>query len=229
MERDSESILLLAGDIDIKRRGIDYANLLSERFKAVVLVPGNHDLWGSNFSSLQNSWVEEANENVHPLFNSSVVIDNVSFSGGTLWTGYKDNDEFVMWNATRAMNDYRKIRYGDSFRKFSPAIALYEHRDCLRAIREALSSTKTKHVVLTHMSPSYSLGEACYIGGEMEHYYHSNLDDLLVEADLWCYGHNHYNVDRVVGNKPTRLISNQRGYSPNDLCSGFREDLLIEI
>tara|TARA_R110002020_G_scaffold279976_3_gene495767 strand:- start:15 stop:782 length:768 start_codon:yes stop_codon:yes gene_type:complete len=226
---DGETVLVLAGDIDIKGRAIKYANILSKRFKAVILVGGNHDYWGGNLSSIYNKWLEGAKENVYPLINSHVVIDDVVFCGGTLWTDYNDHDAFCMWKAKESMLEYHKIRYGDNYRKFTPTLALADHKSCLRAIQEGLSVEARKHVVVTHMSPSYSLGEPKYIGSEMEHYYHSNLDWLVPEADVWCFGHTHYNLERVVGENNTLVISNQRGYYPDHLVEGFDPINLREI
>ena len=57
----------------------------------------------------------------------------------------------------------------------------------------------------------------------------SNLDWLVPEADMWIFGHTHYCVEREVGDKPTRLVSNQRGYAPDDLVRDFRENLIVGV
>ncbi len=228
---DKDTVLVLAGDINVKGRAIKYANILSKRFKAVVLVAGNHDYWGANFSVIPNKWLEEANDNVHPLFNNHVVIDDVVFVGGTLWTDYNDHDELCMWDAKRVMVDYSKIRYGTEYKKFTPTIALYDHKMCINSIKEGLSIDARKHVVVTHMTPSYSCEDPSFYNeaSMTKHYYHSNLDWLVPEADMWIFGHTHYCVDKEVGDKPTRLLANQRGYSPDYLSKGFREDLVVEV
>jgi predicted phosphodiesterase len=226
---DEDTILILAGDINTKGRGIRYANIMASRFKAVILVAGNHDLWGANICTLPNKWMEESKDNVYPLFNSHVVIDDVVFCGGTLWTDYKDRDSFVLWNAPRAMPDYQKIKWGSNYSRFTPALALREHEDCLRAIREGLSLNVRKKVVVTHMAPSLSLSLPPWSGQVNENYFCSDLDYLIPEADIWCSGHTHQNVDKEVGNKPTRLVSNQYGYAGVDLSEGFDPLLLIEV
>jgi len=43
---------------------------------------------------------------------------------------------------------------------------------------------------------------------------------------MWIYGHTHYNVDQYIGN--TRIITNQRGYSFENL-QGFDPELIINL
>jgi len=229
---DPQTVLVLAGDIDTKGRGINYANALSGRFKAVVLVAGNHDLWGSNFTKLPNKWLEGSEDNVYPLFNAHITIDNVVFCGGTLWTDYNDCDELSMLDATRVMVDYSKIKSGERYRKFTPEMAYWDHKDCLKAIRGGLSvQGARKYIVVTHMTPSYINEDPKFYNqySTTKHYYHSNLDDLVCDADVWCFGHTHHNVDRIVGPKGTRMVSNQVGYYPDHLAKGFSDTLLIEV
>ena len=226
---DSETVLVLAGDINTKGKAIRYANILSSRFKAVILVGGNHDYWGGNYSKINAMWKEEANENVYPLNNTTCMIDDVIFTGGTLWTDYKNRDSFVLWNANNAMPDYRNITDGDKFRKFTPTLALHDHMRCVQEISASLRVPARKHVVVTHMAPSYLCSMPPYSGGEREHYFCSNLDELVCQADMWIFGHTHQNLDKMVGQIPTRLLSNQRGYAGHDLSDGFAPELVIEI
>lgn len=228
---DKDTVVILAGDIDTKYRGIKYANILSKRFKAVIIVAGNHDYWGANFSELPKRWLEESEDNVYPLFNSHVVIDDVLFCGGTLWTDYNNRDELAMWDAKRVMVDYSKIKWGDQFRKFTPEMALQDHISCVESIKESLKVEVRKKVVVTHMTPSYSNEDPLYYSqaSMMKHFYHSNLDYLIPDADIWCFGHTHYCVDKEVGNRPTRVLSNQYGYAGYDLAHGFRPELVVEV
>jgi len=188
--------------------------------------------WGSNFTKLPNKWLEGSEDNVYPLFNAHITIDNVVFCGGTLWTDYNDCDELCMWDATRVMVDYSKIKSGESYRKFTPEMAYWDHKDCLKAIREGLSvQGARKYIVVTHMTPSYINEDPKFYNqySTTKHYYHSNLDDLVCDADVWCFGHTHHNVDRIVGPKGTRMVSNQVGYYPDHLAKGFNDTLLIEV
>lgn len=61
--------------------------------------------------------------------------------------------------------------------------------------------------------------------------YASNLEQDIIEMKdypvLWVLGHSHNNVDYTIGN--TRVLSNQRGYSPSHLNENFDEHLIVHI
>ena len=51
-DNDSESILVLAGDIDYLKFGLLLAERMASRFKAVIYVPGNHEYYNSKHGKL---------------------------------------------------------------------------------------------------------------------------------------------------------------------------------
>jgi hypothetical protein len=46
------------------------------------------------------------------------------------------------------------------------------------------------------------------------------------QADLWCFGHTHSNLDVRAGR--CRLIANQRGYPDEDVRE-YRSDFVVEL
>ena len=44
---------------------------------------------------------------------------------------------------------------------------------------------------------------------------------------LWLHGHTHNNIDYYIGN--TRVLCNQRGYSPSHLNADFDDDFIVHI
>ena len=61
------------------------------------------------------------------------------------------------------------------------------------------------------------------------HAFSTDLAYLYAERPavrLWCYGHTHFNNDRMVGGM--RMLSNQRGYRDNR-CAGWRDDHGVPI
>ncbi len=55
----------------------------------------------------------------------------------------------------------------------------------------------------------------------------SNLDELVKQADVWCYGHTHANFDMLLGR--CRLISNQAGYKNEKIPALFQKELIVEV
>ena len=51
LDKDKDTVLILAGDIDHAKQLPKYLDELAKRFKAVVHVAGNHEFYNSNMRS----------------------------------------------------------------------------------------------------------------------------------------------------------------------------------
>lgn len=222
IRRLDKTILVLAGDIDSKARGLAYAEKYHDIFKAVMYVPGNHDYYGItlNKTSTREKFTSEY-ENVHSLqYMDSVVIDGVLFTGGTLWTDLNKQDWFAVRNARIKMNDFQKIkelRPGSVYRKMSTDLWISEHIACKEKIAQQLARTDyDKSVVITHHAPSYkSIPERYQKSQDLTNFaYMSHLDELAIQADYWIHGHIHDNMDYMI-NDTVRVLANPRGYIPD--------------
>lgn len=243
---EHEEILILAGDIgtlkasEIDHTMFDFIDELSDIFKHVILVTGNHEYYGSLYNKVNEMLLTGTyaksferlgwKDNVHFLQKDSVEIDGVTFIGSTLWTDFDNHNPLTMHDARTWMNDYKKITINDKgiYRKLQPFDTLsfhYEQRDFIFKELERLKGQKV--VVCTHHLPSFqSIGE-CYAGNPLNGAYASNLDDLIIEHGpiLWVHGHTHQNHDYMIGN--TRIVSNPRGYF--DENPRFDQHLTLEI
>lgn len=216
LDGEDETVLVLAGDIDFLRYSLEYANSLSERFKAVVLVAGNHEYYNSNKGKLyeEQHYIEKVGglkDNVYFLNGTSFEIDDVIFVGGTLWTHFGGLNERLM--AQHFMNDFRYIRTGgrSGYRKFTTDDWSMEYGRHTSAIRNVLENKGDKKViVVSHHAPSWKSQEFANENNETDHCYYSNLDKLVEKCDLWIHGHTHYCVDYMIGEG--RVVSNARGY-----------------
>ena len=126
LDDDSNRVLVLAGDITSQFRAIrknpgwdEYTpwlrNLLP-RFKHVVYVLGNHDLWaGGHYPEVYDYWMTmaEHRENLHVLQNSSVVLDGVRFAGGTMWTDISERGAYAMMDFLKARGIETVLLSGD--------------------------------------------------------------------------------------------------------------------
>lgn len=249
---DHETALLLPGDLWVGHRALErrfagpesWVERVAKRFHSVILLPGNHDYWDAEL----DGWVLKARRllesqgvtNVHVLENNAVVIDNVKFLGGTLWTDMKKHDPMIVMNAPKTMNDYEYIRrkVGMVYRKLWSQDILDAHKKTREFILSAARRDNPEQhvVVLSHHAPSFqSIHERFRTTHSWNDnfYYFSDIDWYLcddeVEVDLWVHGHVHNFVDYLIDR--TRVLCNPRGYSSHETYAqtGFKENLLIEV
>jgi len=228
-------VVILAGDIHIGIKGLIWAR---EHFKQpIIYVPGNHEYYRSNYQKLNKQLKDKATElHINLLMDSSIIIENILFIGATLWTDFKlYNTQYISQLAAQHnMNDYKSIRYiqGGKYRKLTPPDTVRMHVGSLQFIKAELTEkAHSKSVVITHHAPSEKSIPLGYETSELSPCYSSNLEQDIIDMPhhpiLWVHGHTHNNVDYHVGN--TRVLSNQRGYSPAHLNEYFDERLLVHI
>jgi len=234
-ETSNADVVILAGDIHIGVRGLIWAR---ENFKQpIIYVIGNHEYYRSNYQKLNKQLKEKASElGIHLLMDSSVVIDNILFVGATLWTDFKlystqYNSQIA---AQYGMTDYKSIRYnqGGKYRKLTPPDTTRMHITSLQFIKTELNEKKHhKSVVITHHAPSEESIPEEYKASELSPGYASNIEQDIINMKhspiLWVHGHTHNNVDYTIGK--TRVLSNQRGYSPSHLNENFDERFIVDI
>lgn len=225
-------VVVLAGDTDRGVRGVAWAR---EAFgdTPVVYVAGNHEYYGHAVPRLDEKLQAAGLEHdVHVLENSSVVLHGVRFLGCTLWTDFAlfGDPRQGMRDALDVMNDYRKVRVSPQYRRLRPLDTAARHRASVRWLQDTLQEPHDgPTVVVTHHAPtSRGLGPG-WEDDPASVAYASRLDELVSTsgAELWVHGHSHYAHDTPA--RATRLVSNPRGYAPDDVTPGFAPDLQVEV
>lgn len=254
---DKETILVLAGDLDIKKKHFDpVSNFVyeekaerlgylpeeslmehfSRRFKHVVYVLGNHDVWTASYDLLfdqHKDLIEEKGlDNVHLLDADTEIIDGVVFTGGTLWTNFNNHDPVIMASGPLYMNDYRYMRTNNYKRKVIPADLYQDHVWTMMEIEQALLAHKDKPVVVvSHHAPSHQSIAGRYLREKsLNHFYYTDLEDVMKRHDnlkLWFHGHVHNSNDYTVNN--CRVVSNPFGYFDHEENWDFNPNLVIEL
>jgi len=207
-------ILVIAGDIcdddekAFKWAGRSWMAVVSERYKYVVFVTGNHSYWGASFGNLERKIEEHIKkqklDNVIFLNNSCFHVPetDIVFVGGTLWTDFNKHDPLCLHNADYYMNDYRYIK-DENYRKITPERIAFEHHKTRKYIEHVAQENKDKRiVVVTHHLPSYALCAEEYRGQESNHYYASSMEDVILDNEnikLWCSGHVHHRIQKEIG------------------------------
>lgn len=247
MDGDDDTCFILAGDIWMSNRAFEpryggdpkdmWLARLARQFKCVVLVLGNHDYWGESIQRAPVKAAAHGVPNVHVLERSSVVVDQVKFVGGTLWTDYNNGDSRILGSMKEIMvADHTRIRYAtrDGVRRLKTSDLFSLHRETRRYIANNAKrdEPEQKVVVVTHMAPTYQSVSPLYrkVSEEVANFaYFSHLDNFIFQnqsnIDFWMHGHMHLPSDYEVGR--TRVICNPRGYysEPNFFNPTFRIEL----
>ncbi|WP_223616373.1 metallophosphoesterase family protein [Pseudomonas sp. BF-B-30] len=218
-------VVILAGDIDLKSRGVKWAN---EVFQCpVIYVCGNHEYYGGHTKRTLRKMKEAAAPHVHVLENETLILNQIRFLATTAWTDYSSTGDVVA--AKRAawewMSDYTVIRTDESYRRLRPEDLIAKSKAAYAWLTQELEKPfEGKTVVVTHHAPALD-----HVGDEHPESliaaYANDWPELLGKADLWVYGHTHVAADFLKNG--CRVVSNPRGY-PNQK-TGFDPDFLIEI
>lgn len=222
LESDSETILILAGDLwhaDRSYLTAEWLNKLSTRFKSIVVVLGNHDYWGSEYWQREPYKLQEQlASNVHVLEKRSINIDGVRIGGATLWSNIDGYNPMRMLNVSNYTNDFRYIH------GMTPEIWVKEFDRTVSWILE-----DKVDLLITHYVPSNKFCHPRFVGELSSCLFNSELVEFIQPAyipKVWVFGHTHdsYNEEYL----GTRFICNPRGYGSEN-AQGFDEVSLYEL
>ncbi len=247
---ESDTVLILAGDIWNGVRPLRFKNEswiagLSNRFKAVVVILGNHDFWGANVTKLTTKWrngiAEAGLENVHLLeladgpSHGSIVIDGIRVLGSTLWTDMGNYNPLVSLKfdhengggGRSLWNDRNFIRAEINYIKFSSKHWLQAHRNALKNLALALEVGDEPVLLVTHHAPCLRSADSRANASDplSQYLYASDLSNLILDHPRIrqvIHGHTHAALDYFMGD--VRVRCNPRGYSPLNGVVGFDSD-----
>lgn len=221
-----EDVLVLAGDIAVgANRVLETIDLfLNYGHKKIVYVPGNHEFYGSSYTETMLD-LEEGFRHYDNAFmlnsSNSVVIDDVAFFGGTLWTNFNE-DPVSETLGGRMISDFKVIE------GFKTKLAKHLYYTDLVSIERNYRKYETlKKVVVTHFLPCRQVIHEKYLGNILNDYFANNLGLWIetLENTTWLFGHTHDCVDQLLGS--TRLVCNPHGY-PGEY-NDFKDQKIIEV
>ncbi|ARO57099.1 Metallophosphoesterase [Methylorubrum extorquens] len=222
-------LAIVAGDVadGLTRRSIPWlAEHVRPRARAVVYIPGNHDLWRCRLPDEISRGRDAAIEHDITLLDCGQArhVDGVEIIGATMWTDYAVAGAEHRALAMRVagdrqvgMRDHRRIQCRDRLGTPAPfrppaAAALHaEHR--ARIERRLAEPWAGPRIVVTHHAPhprSLLHGE---VREPIDAAYASDLSSILKgehAPDIWIHGHVHASRDYRVGR--TRVLANPRGH-----------------
>jgi hypothetical protein len=230
-------VVILAGDIARPPEAIAWAQGFE---KPVVLVPGNHEFYGSSLQETVQALRRLAQGTaVHVLDNDPVVLDGIRFLGSTLWTdflaaGRGAAQQEAMRQSVEFNRDFSRIRaeLGTEGRLFTPqdCAALFACNAHWLQAQLALPFAGPT-VVVTHHAPSLRSVPARFAGSPLNPNFVSDAEHLLAggHARLWVHGHLHDSCDYAVHG--TRVLCNPRGYARDGIDENphFDPQLMVDI
>lgn len=224
-------VVVLAGDIDIKCRGVKWAK---KHFNCPVLyVPGNHEYYRGHLTRTLEKMRLAGNERVRVLDQDEVVLQienqSVRFLGVTGWTNFSStgNIPLAEWDAMENLSDFKKnIRVGSNFRPLHVSDVSKKSKAARAWLQDRLSQPfNGPTVVITHHAPSMRSVVNPDTSNHLDAAYANRWESLMDGVVLWVHGHTHTAVDYVMDQ--TRVISNPKGY-PGE-TTGFDPKLIVSV
>lgn len=235
----SADILVLAGDITYFGNGKlmrdGYFDWLSEHFRQVYIVPGNHEYYhGVDLQRTLFQYKRKVRDNIHYLNNNSIVEGDTELFFTTLWSKVPPGYVADLQNG---MMDTRYICY----KKYLLFAGEYNeiHKRCAEWLMEAVEASTAKHkVVVTHHCPTFNPAYNGYPGSRLNCGFLVDMEDFILshpDIDYWIFGHTHYNgSDEILADGGltigrTRLVTNQLGYTMRGEQNGFNPTATISL
>lgn len=228
---DHSDVVIFAGDVNIGIKGIEW--MLKEiPQKQIIYVLGNHEYYKGSYPKTLTKLHDAAKgSNVHVLENESIMIDDVTFHGATLWTDFSlfGNPRTYGMICQEKMNDYKKIRKDPSYSKLRSIDTYRIHNESISWLEKSLSDSKnTTNIVVTHHAPSVNSIPDKFKDDPLSCAYTSNLEEMILKykPKYWIHGHIHTPQSYKIGQ--TQIICNPHGYI-NEPYNGYDRELMIEL
>lgn len=221
-------VLVLAGDItlikllvnELKNKYnengylIDFIDTVTHSYKHVIWIMGNHEYYSGGLEDIQELRSALASYvNLHILENESIIIDDVKFICGTMWTDLNNYDPITAFQSHRLLNDFSQIT--DNGARFTSDTWLNLHSNFTKFLANEVTD---KCVIITHHSPTFATIHENYRDSKIINgLYASRLENFIIDNKIkyWIHGHLHDAHDEMIGE--CAVISNTRGY-PREEC-----------
>jgi len=223
-------ILVLAGDIVpfvVMDKNQSFFDEISEKFKQVFWIPGNHEYYHFDIQKRTGTFCEEIRDNVFLVNNYVTQTGQIKLIFSTLWTDISENNQ---WQILQHLSDFHVIKHGNGI--FRPSYYNTLHRESLEFIKKTVNSTDDSEsmVVVTHHVPTFMNYPKKYLENDLNEAFAVELSDFIKSStiDHWIFGHHHSRVPPFNIGK-TQLLTNQLGYVKYGEHTGFSHTSTITL
>lgn len=204
----SDCVAIFAGDIMTGYQAPEFLDQYRSRFRDLIYIPGNHDLWYSDIDRIGTHPLDLAGGAAH--YDDVVIICEVGFPYHP-----NRNDPFDHINWLNGLFESDHITdHGKKFMWDRWQDLAYDNFWAISSTLEAVKSNFRKTVVVTHYPPSGLCNNPNFAHSDMTPLFVSGLEYWLTSVsytpDLWISGHTHWRWDETLGD--TRLVGNCFGY-----------------
>jgi Icc-related predicted phosphoesterase len=208
-------VAIIAGDLCSFPMIGESLRRVSDRFRRVVYVIGNHECYGTGIQDAVESAAEAAYNlpNVDHIELESMFIDGQRFVGAALWFPYSGVSRHEV-----QMNDFWQIR---GIREDVDSW----NRDAVSVLEGATATD----VVVTHHLPHIACVDGKYADSPLNDFFVGGAGHVVKgnAPKLWVHGHTHTSLDFHL--ERTRIVCNPYGYQGNDLNPEFDFGKVVEI
>lgn len=221
-ERDSNSILVLAGDISSRpSQTLLFLRTVESRFEKVIYVLGNHEHYRQHMDEVGQFLEYEIGkmDNVVCSYNGVSKIEHFGFSIHfcTLW-GDGGNSEEDLAKVQNGLSDFYVIQCGEPPSRFTARYMQVLHKEQKAKLKDDLAKATLPKIVITHHMPSRRLVSPRFIMSDGSDGINGGFvgacEDILAYEELapklWIHGHTHSKIDTSLWK--TRIICNPAGY-----------------
>jgi Icc-related predicted phosphoesterase len=220
-------------NIILSNRFHNFFRNVTKEFPRVIYVAGNHEHYNGNFHKTHEELYTYLDYNgLSILNNNSVVIGDVTFFGGTMWTNMNNDDPFTKWSIRSMMNDFRCIKTGEKV-TLTPEDCIEEFYKFQETLKDTYDKTQGKMIVVSHHSPSFKTIDPMFntpSNKEINGGYMSDLDEFIMDhprIKYWFCGHQHHRFEIPLGE--TIIANNSRGYHKHQKMADSFELKYLEV
>ena len=217
LQPDGAAVLVIAGDIGLRGHLEGCLQAACTKWKHIVMVLGNHDLYQSNSREVWETikTLEAKFPNLHVLENSVVTIEGQRFIGCTLW--FPDLPRSRPYRT--CLNDFGQIR------EF-PCWFFEQNQKSVSYLRH---NVHENDVVVTHHIPLPSAVEPRFRNDPVNDFFLCDMTETIwtCTPKAWVFGHQHTSWDSVFAS--TRFVCNPFGYLRQEENPKFNWNKIIDL
>ncbi len=222
-------ILILAGDIlpfALNQKDFEFFDFVSENFKNIYWMPGNHEYYHSDVASFGNKQFRKIRKNIFVVDNIKIDVGEIKLIFSTLWSNITPENEL---HVMRGVSDFHVIKYNDMRFLAEHFNALHEKAlEFLSVSSKSMQGEKT--IMVTHHVPTLINYPEQYKNSPINNAFAVELFDFIEQCNFnyWIYGHHHANItDFMIGK--TKMTTNQLGYVKYNEQKNFSTHKIIEL